>query len=63
MSAENLLHLEGMYALAIQFGDYRKACRFAVRAMRREDVDRAKWKLRLGGSWKRRVNDPVCRSW
>jgi len=53
MPAEHLHQNEGVYALALQFGDYRGACRQAIRAIRRAghtDI----WVLRLRGSFARR---------
>jgi hypothetical protein len=47
---ENLNHNAGVYALALQFGDYRTAARWAIRALRRGTVERELWAMRLRGS-------------
>jgi len=53
MAPENLDHNEGIYALAIQFGDYRAACWQALRAIRRAGRTDL-WTLRLRGCLERR---------
>jgi hypothetical protein len=55
MAAENLEHNEGVYALAIQLGDYRRACWVALRSLRhigKTDL----WTMRLNGALKRRAS-------
>jgi hypothetical protein len=51
---ENLNHNDGVYALAVQLGDYRTASRVAIRALRRGAVPRDLWNLRLRQSLARR---------
>jgi hypothetical protein len=51
---ENLNHVDGCYALALQFGDYRAAAWQAIRALRRGTVERELWTMRLRGSLARR---------
>jgi hypothetical protein len=51
---ENLNHNDGVYALAIQFGDYRAAARLAIRALRRGTLERELWTMRLRQSLARR---------
>jgi hypothetical protein len=51
---ENLNHVDGVYALAIQFGDYRLAAWQAIRALRRGTVERELWAMRLRQSLARR---------
>jgi hypothetical protein len=51
---ENLHHNDGVYALALQFSDYRAAARWAIRALRRGTVERELWAMRLRGSLARR---------
>jgi hypothetical protein len=53
MAAESLEHNEGVYALAIQLGDYRAACWIAIRAIHRIGKTNL-WMLRLRGCLKRR---------
>ena len=53
MTVENLDHNDGIYSLALQFGDYRAACRQAIRAIRRAGRTEI-WMLRLQGSFRRR---------
>ncbi|MGH9200627.1 MAG: hypothetical protein ACRD2A_05265 [Vicinamibacterales bacterium] len=54
MMVENTNHLDGMYALALQFGDYRRAAWFAVRGLRRLGSDKELWRCRLRGCLARR---------
>jgi hypothetical protein len=51
---ENLNHVDGCYALALQFGDYRAAAWQAIRALRRGTVERELWTMRLRGGLARR---------
>jgi hypothetical protein len=51
---ENLNHNDGVYALAVQLGDYRAAARLAIRALRRGTLERELWTLRLRQSLARR---------
>ena len=51
---ENLNHVDGCYALALQFGDYRAAAWQAIRALRRGTVERELWTMRLRESLARR---------
>jgi hypothetical protein len=51
---ENLNHIDGCYALALQFGDYRAAAWQAIRALRRGTVERELWTMRLRQSLARR---------
>jgi hypothetical protein len=51
---ENLNHVDGVYALALQFGDYRAAAWQAIRALRRGTVERELWTMRLRQSLARR---------
>ena len=53
MSAENLDHNEGIYALALQLGDYRAAAHQAIRAIRRAGKTDL-WTMRLRGCLERR---------
>lgn len=50
---ENVMHNDGAYALALQFGDYRRAARHAIHALRHAR-ERELWLLRLRGCLSRR---------
>lgn len=52
----NFGHLETVYAIAIQNGDYRRGAWLAVRAVRRRESDAEKrlWRMRLAGCMRRR---------
>jgi hypothetical protein len=47
----NFRHLETVYSLAIQNGDYQSAVVIAIRGIRTRvsDSERAMWMMRLGG--------------
>ncbi|HEV8420809.1 MAG TPA: hypothetical protein VGR13_05590 [Actinomycetota bacterium] len=51
---ENLNHVDGCYALAIQLEDYRAAAWQAIRALRRGTVESELWTMRLRQSLARR---------
>lgn len=55
---ENINHVDGVYALALQLGDYRAAAWQAIRALRRGTVERELWTMRLQQSLARRHEVP-----
>lgn len=66
---ENVMHNDGAYALALQFGDYRRAARHAIHALR-HSTERELWLLRLRGCLSRRheraakiADPPKARRW
>jgi len=55
VSADNHLHLEHDYALALQFGYYRRAAWIAIRGARRpSQAEQIQWRWRLQGCMRRR---------
>jgi hypothetical protein len=52
----NFAHLETVYALAIQNGDYRRGSWLAVRGLRTRpsEAEKVLWRLRLQGCLRRR---------
>ena len=51
---ENINHNDGVYTLALEFADYRRAAWLAIRALRRGTVERDLWTMRLRGCLARR---------
>lgn len=51
---------QNAYALALEIGNYRAACRFAIAELRRGAPEVTKWRGRVRGSFARRNRKVTC---